>query len=431
MARAPENDVQSPSRRDPDFQTRLISPARRIRNGVVTGAEINDVLHRLLLFETYILDSARLLEIPSFVAAFGVDGVVEMLNLGVLQISCEPLAISQIGQTAMVREQHDLLPQCSYAFRFIQIAEYEDFLHRCLQPLHELPGIKHKSILRLKRAIASNLVRVPLGLRDKMQSAGNEELRNSSSLFRSAVNLELKRRFGPGAVKMPITLRLEETAPGDFRFESDIKAKFNLSAEDVHSVGVTAGFAVFRLTQRLSEMEAYSALTGFSPEDITLAQAKFGFVATAVDPHAQECRLQRVLDLAGLPEFNMAWGERIINVDKLIALRNSDDCRALREWLRSTDRLSDEEVQGQISNLRNSIGSFATSVPGKMLRFLVSSGIGIAGPLSGALAGVIDTFIVERLFPKRGIVSFICNDYPSLFEYPPRDSSGWPTGGPG
>lgn len=371
-----------------------------------------------MLFETYILDSARLLEIPSFVATFGVDGVIEMLTRGVLQIRCEPLVIGQIGQTATVREPDELLPPCSYAFRFVQIAEYEDFVHRCLQPLHGMSGIKHKSILRLKRTIASNLIRVPYGLRDQMQAAGNEELRNSPSLFRNAVNLELARRFGPGSVKIPIVLRLEEIAPGDFRFESDVAAKFNASAEDVHSIGMTAGFAVFRLTQRLSEMEAYSALTGFSPEDITLAQAKFNYVASAIDPHSQERRLQRVLELAALPEFRLEWGERVINVDKLLKIRDSDECRAFREWLRSTDHLSDQEVRQQVSNLRNSIGSLANSVPGKILRFLVSSAMGIAGPLNGTVAGIIDTFIIERLFPKRGIVSFISSDYPSLFEYP-------------
>ncbi len=37
---------------EPNFQTRLVAPAARGEHGNVTGAEIGDVVARLLLFET-------------------------------------------------------------------------------------------------------------------------------------------------------------------------------------------------------------------------------------------------------------------------------------------------------------------------------------------------------------------------------------------
>src|SRR5579872_2261615 len=146
MSSAPEIREKMP-RLQPDFQTRLIAPARRLQGNRVIGVEVSDVVLRILLFETYILDSARLLEIPHLVSAFGVDGLIEFLRRGILQIRCEPLMVSQIGQSGIVREQSALLPLGSYAFRYVQIADYENFIHRCLQPLHDISGNKHKSIL--------------------------------------------------------------------------------------------------------------------------------------------------------------------------------------------------------------------------------------------------------------------------------------------
>lgn len=91
---------------EPDFQTRLMAPAVRVHENVVVGADVSDVVIRILLFNNYILDSTRLLEIPQLVSAFGADGLIELLQRGILQIRCEPLVVGQIGQTTILREEN-------------------------------------------------------------------------------------------------------------------------------------------------------------------------------------------------------------------------------------------------------------------------------------------------------------------------------------
>jgi hypothetical protein len=395
-----------------------MAPARRLHDNVVIGADVNDVVVRLLLFNNYILDSTRLLEIPQLVSAFGAEGLIELLQRGILQIRCEPLIVGQIGQTTILREENGLLPPCCYAFRYVKIAQYEDYIHRCLQSLHAIPGLKHKTILRLKRAIVSSLVRVPDGFADLIQSEMTEWFRASPSLVRAAFDLELGRRFGTKVADIPIKFRLDEIGPSDFRVESDLSMNLNVSIDEVHNIGMAAGFAVATLVQRLAEMRTFSALTGFSETDVALAQAKFDFLARAIIPDTEERRFSRVMQLSGFPDFRLEWNERSVNIHKLLEVRDSDECRVFREWLRSTDTLSDKEIQDVTAGLRARLGTMANNTPGKAFRFLASAVIGIYGVLPSLIAGLIDSFIVDRLFPQKGIISFLSRQYPSIFEYP-------------
>jgi hypothetical protein len=244
------------------------------------------------------------------------------------------------------------------------------------------------------------------------------ELTKNPALFRAAVDIELKRRFGPSALTVPVRADLEEIETGDYRFETDIGEKFNISGDDVHSLGQAAGFAVGTLMQRLAEMRVHSALNGFSQVDTELVEKKFSLLACVVAPGAQERRFERVIRLSGFPDVRLEWGERVINVDKLLKVRESDECRAFRDWLRSTDELSDSEITEFVTGLRAKLGLAASSESGRVVRFLASTALGLLGAVPGAIAGLIDGFIVEKLFPKKGIVAFVSNQFPSIFKYP-------------
>jgi hypothetical protein len=56
------------------------------------------------------------------------------------------------------------------------------------------------------------------------------------------------------------------------------------------------------------------------------------------------------------------------------------------------------------------------SSPGKAVRLLALTGIGIVQPVAGVLASVIDTFFLEKMLPKSGIVAFLSDLYLSVFE---------------
>src|SRR5579883_3021585 len=78
-----------------DLRRRLIAKCIRQDLTVDFGA----FLQHLLLFETYVIDSARLLEIPALINVFGLEPVLRALNSGAVRINH---AICSMGDTLTV-----------------------------------------------------------------------------------------------------------------------------------------------------------------------------------------------------------------------------------------------------------------------------------------------------------------------------------------
>jgi len=59
------------------------------------------------------------------------------------------------------------------------------------------------------------------------------------------------------------------------------------------------------------------------------------------------------------------------------------------------------------------------TLPGKAIRLLTTTGIGSIPPIgliAGFVASAVDTFLLEKMLPKSGVVAFLSNLYPSVFE---------------
>jgi hypothetical protein len=97
------------------------------------------------------------------------------------------------------------------------------------------------------------------------------------------------------------------------------------------------------------------------------------------------------------------------------------ECREFREFLTRAEALDDTELAQRITSLRARFGNFLRTGAGKTLRLLATTAAGFAaaGPL-GAAAGVAassaDSFVLERIFPSSGVVTFIGKQYPSIFK---------------
>jgi len=106
-------------------------------------------------------------------------------------------------------------------------------------------------------------------------------------------------------------------------------------------------------------------------------------------------------------------------MERLLEIRESDECREFREWLLTIEDASDAEIKERISGLRARFGNAIQSHSGKAVRLLTTTGIGAipgVGPIAGFMAGVVDTFFLEKLLPKSGVVAFLSGLYPSVFE---------------
>ena len=179
--------------------------------------------------------------------------------------------------------------------------------------------------------------------------------------------------------------------------------------------------AIAGLNERFEEMHSYNALIGFRDEEMPIVDEKLRFLFDQMDPTKQEERFDRVVELAGLPDPETVEGA--VDVEKLLQVRNTDECRQFRQWLRSLDSASDEEIEAEIGSLREKLSRAVRSRSGKTVRFIATTGAGfipIVGPAIGPALGALDTFAVEKLLPEPGPVSFLGSSYSSIF----KDESG-------
>ncbi len=105
-------------------------------------------------------------------------------------------------------------------------------------------------------------------------------------------------------------------------------------------------------------------------------------------------------------------------MDSLLKVRDSAECKEFREWLSTLRDVTDDEIKHMVAGLRSRMAGMATSPLGKLVRFATTTGIGLipgAGLIAGPAAGAIDSFLVEKVLPRSGVVAFLTETYPSLF----------------
>jgi hypothetical protein len=72
----------------------------------------------------------------------------------------------------------------------------------------------------------------------------------------------------------------------------------------------------------------------------------------------------------------------------------------------------------RVKSLRARIGAVLHTGIGKGLRFVVSTGLGTIPPIgvvAGAVAGAVDSFLIDRVLPGSGVYTFVNRMYPSIF----------------
>jgi len=125
----------------------LIFGELAIRTGIqVSGVDLATLLRRLLLFDTVIIRSIRLREALALVRAFGRPDFLELVDSGVLKISCEWITLSLEIAHNGVRE----LPPSHFSFGIVDVADRDQTLRSELRLLQGVPGLKN--IARTHRA---------------------------------------------------------------------------------------------------------------------------------------------------------------------------------------------------------------------------------------------------------------------------------------
>src|SRR5579884_1107950 len=381
------------------------------------GAEINvsvdldSFVHRLLLFDTYILHSVRLKEFPALLPYFGYEGVRDLLASGALEIRCDCI---QMAEGTFFTPP---IPQFTYQFHTIRPKTTPEYVHDCLQNIHH-SSLKHSHVLKLKYSVANAITNPDLIelFRTEIAPDFEHELLHNARLVKAAIGIGLRRKHKA----MPeFHVSFEKVGDDRYAADTDLPSKMNISNEEADQAIRVGLLAVAALCQRIAEMKAHSALSGFIDEDLPLFQEKLRILASLATSDRQEKRFNRVISIAGLRPFVCDPNVRI-NVDKLLEVRTSSEFREFRDWLPSIGSASDADIQDRVAGLNAKLGLFVHGNRGRAIRVLLSNALGLipppVGPILGTLASTGDTFLLDKVVRRSGIAAFVNELYPSIFE---------------
>jgi len=124
----------------------------------------------------------------------------------------------------------------------------------------------------------------------------------------------------------------------------------------------------------------------------------------------------RVLELTDIPNL-LVVGR--IDVESFLKIKDSNECQAFRSWLTTTDKINDEQLKRLITGFRARAASLIASPSGKTLRFAANAALGLIPGYGMAISlaeGVVDTFLLDKLLPSSGVLSFLNNAIPSVFK---------------
>jgi hypothetical protein len=370
-----------------------------------------------LLFDHYVLNSIRLKEFPVLAQKLGFEGLRDLLSAKLISIRCECLQITEVGRTGLFGDP--ILPLLTFKFNWIDMNDREKYTHDCLQTMHEVPGLRLKDTIKLKRAIAQAISPLSKEAKLELGTSFSNDFTNPK-LIKAAADLVLHKRFG----KEINTLYQLEIHPCDgdgvFRAETNLGKIASLSDLEVHQVLQAALLGIASTNQVIGEMKTYNALSGFREDELPLFRKKLDFLADRLSGERTEKRLGKIIELSGIPSFQ--GSEKVFNVEKLVKVRDSNETLEFKGWLQSGGSENEKEIKERVSGWRAQAGLKLSSLQGKAMRFFVTTTSGMIpyahAPIISLGLGILDTFILEKVFPRSGVAAFVNELYPSIFENP-------------
>lgn len=406
--------------RELELRDRLLAPiAVRDADGNVVGANLGALVRRLVLFEQVVIDSYAMRELPPLITAIGPDAFVKLLASGALRIRADGWTFGEIGNGGLVPGRgNEPLPLMHYSLSPFVPRDREPHIKLCLGEIREMTLGKRTS-QNVRNKIVESLLHFPEDAGRKSLEALPRDLTRNLNLVYGATAHALAKKLGQSVADDSFEIRIKQADEHVFAATTNIGVRFGLSDEETDKVVQDALLAIGGLNQRLEEIEAYRAIVGFRDAELSLAQEKLAFLVNEVSPEAHEDRFKRVVSLAGLPDPESAEGT--VDIDKLLKARDSEEIREFRQWLRTLDDVSDAEIEERLGSVRAKLAQSVHSDAGKTVRFLTTAGVGfipVVGPIAGIALGAAERFLLEKVLPEPGPVSFIGSTYRSIFQAP-------------
>ena len=396
-----------------NMSSRLLAPSGQyIFDEQRVELDASAVIRRLLLFDTYILNSTRLLEMPELVKLFGLSGLMTLLDNGCLKIRCEAISFGHMEEMVVDSKA------CQAVFPMkdillIKAANHKDYISNCLQNVHKA-RINQKEAIKLKRQVVNSFQESPSDLGSASLISAREDLKNKM-LMSIVIGMSLREIAKVEVPPEAITTVTHQVSSEKFEIETNITSLVGIDNITAQKTLDNAFRALGVLNLRIEEMQAFNAISGVIGDDLAALVNKFNLVAKVIAGSLdKEQAFTRVVEIVGLHDGPI---NGIIDVDKLLRIRESSECIEFREWLKRLNSLSDVEVKRMVSSFQAKASSLLHGGPGKIIRLLVPTVIGLMPDLGlvGAGLAALDAFIAEKILVETGPAAFVNRLYPSIF----------------
>jgi hypothetical protein len=254
-----------------------------------------------------------------------------LLESGAVSIICDALTAGQIGQLAISQrtvERGGPLPLGS--FRLVSIAiptedeQREKYLNEALKSLDDVSGSTGDKVA-LKKVLLPMLGTYPVVAgRDGLADTRKEILSQRSTIWDAIRRVSLNQR-GIDLGEWPSFEVTDLGRDGDFKVDCSLTTRVDVT--EAHKLVERALLGVAGLNIRVQLMKNLEAMTGFRAEEFPFFEDKMSFMIRQLDPAAQEERFDRVVEIAGLPGLAPLPTETRIDLEKLLRLRDSEECR--------------------------------------------------------------------------------------------------------
>jgi hypothetical protein len=369
--------------------------------------DVESLVRRLLLFDTYILYSARLKEVPEMVRHFGLEGTLTLLSSGALEIRCD------CTQFAEGQFNTPTCPPLTLQFHVIKAPIHDQYVVDNLANVNRTPGLNSHELMKLQGAVM-RAVQQP-DYREVFRSAiapsFESDVLHNARFVKSSVRFVLEKYKG---VSIPEDFDLQFQKVGDdrYRAETNLIERLSLSTDEIHQTLKTALLGVAGVNQCIGEMQAHTALSGFTAEELPLFRTKLDSLADAHGSANQESRFQRLVTVGGLREIS---ADSRIDIDKLLKIREEPETLELRSWLTDLDKYDETGIKERLNSFNSKLGLAVQTATGKTIRFLVTTVAGLCPPL-GIPLSLLDQFLWDKFARRSGVAAFAHELYPSIFK---------------
>lgn len=375
--------------------------------------DFGDLVRKLILFDEIFVESHNLKEFAPIAQKFGFDGAKALLESPRFNVLKDRAFIVDIGQAPTPKRP--ILPLGSYSIGPARVTPPREHVSSRLHWIDEVPGLSGKQAQKLRQTAGSRLLTMPEEAFRVTQDQIAQDFETNSPMLRESIAKRLKSQHGIEVDPSEFTLRLESLGGIDWRAETSLGQLTDLAPKDLHDVVGTGLAGSVTVNLQLALMRSLHAIGSFQRDDLPLFSKRLEFLIRDIDPAKQEARLDRVRDIAGLPNVSSDPATHDVDMAELLEITSSSEVRAFREWLRTSDEISDSELADVVSPVRDALAGAIRSRAAKAVRFAVTTGVGFIVPPVGLGLSALDAFLVEELLPEPGPTAFLSKLARSVF----------------